>query len=87
MVLKNFYDGFKGLDAYLRAVFITGVSKFSKTSIFSGLNNLDELSYETEGAHLVGYTEAEITSHFGNNIAEIAQAESKTSEQLLEKIR
>ncbi len=87
VVLKNFYDGFKGLDAYLRAVFITGVSKFSKTSIFSGLNNLDELSYENEGALLVGYTEIEITTHFSKYIEEIAQAEKVSSEQLIEKIR
>lgn len=86
-VLKNFYDGFKGLDAYLRAVFITGVSKFSKTSIFSGLNNLDELSYESEGAQLVGYTESEIITHFKEHIADIAKAEKTTPQELLDKIR
>ncbi|MEA1916715.1 MAG: AAA family ATPase, partial [Campylobacterota bacterium] len=40
--LKNFYSIIKGADEYLKFVFITGVSKFSKVSLFSGLNNLDD---------------------------------------------
>ncbi len=84
--LKNFYDGFKGLDAYLRAIFITGVSKFSKTSIFSGLNNLDELSNEPAGAELVGYTQTEVIDYFSEYISEIARQEQQSFEQTLEKI-
>jgi len=39
IILKNFYGVLKSLDASLRAIFITGVSKFSKSTIFSGINN------------------------------------------------
>ena len=86
-VLKNFYDGFKGLDAYLRAVFITGVSKFAKTSIFSGLNNLNEISYEPEAAQLVGYSEAELMTNFAEYIEEIAHERNEKMDELLKKIR
>lgn len=75
-VLKEFYDGFKGLDAYLRCIFITGVSKFSKTSIFSGLNNLVEISYEPEAADIVGYTEEEVEKNFKEFLKDYA-AENK----------
>lgn len=86
-VLKNFYDGFKGLDPYLRAVFITGVSKFAKTSIFSGLNNLNEISYTPESAELVGYTESELRKYFDEYIREIAVETKEKPEDLIEKIR
>ncbi len=86
-VLKNFYDGFKGLDAYLKALFITGVSKFARTSIFSGLNNLNELSNEPKGAQLLGYTESEIISYFSDYLKEGAKEQGVSFEQLLGKIQ
>ena len=86
-VLKNFYDGFKGLDGYMRAIFITGVSKFTKTSIFSGLNNLNELSNEPEAAQLVGHTEEEVTSVFADYLHECASEWNESPNQVLEKIR
>ena len=85
--LKSFYDGFKGLDAFLRAVFITGVSKFSRASIFSGLNNLNELSNEPEGSQLVGYTEAELIFYFKEYIEIIAKEEGTAKSKIIEKIR
>lgn len=54
----------KDSDAYLRFVLLTGVSKFSKVSLFSGLNNLDDLSLSPRAATLCGYTEAEIRRVF-----------------------
>jgi hypothetical protein len=63
-ILKSFYEGIKSLDAYLHAVFITGVSKFSKTSIFSGINNLIDISLTPTGATLLGYTPEEIDTYF-----------------------
>ena len=86
-VLKSFYDGFKGLDEYLRCIFITGVSKFSKTSIFSGLNNLDEISYDPIAADLVGYTEQEVIKYYAPYLEECANNHSKTCDEILEKVR
>jgi hypothetical protein len=62
--LKSFYDVLKGLDEYLRAIFITGVTKFAKTSLFSGLNNLNDITIDPKAAALLGYTQQEIVTHF-----------------------
>jgi len=63
-VLKSFYDCVKGLDEYFRAIFITGVSKFSKVTIFSGLNNLNDISEDPLAATLLGYTQEELEYYF-----------------------
>jgi len=63
--LKNFYAVLKDADEYLRFVFITGVSKFSKVSLFSGLNNLDDISYMSDYATVCGYTLQEIKDFYG----------------------
>lgn len=86
-VLKSFYDGFKGLDAHLKALFITGVSKFSKASVFSGLNNLNDITNESLAAELVGYTEAELRTYFESNIVSTATKFGTSPTALLEKIR
>jgi len=59
-VLKDFYTVLKDLDPYVTFVFITGVSKFSKTSIFSGLNNLLDITLHENYATLTGITDKEI---------------------------
>ncbi len=61
-ILKSFYDVVKGLDAYWYAIFIKGISKFSKTSIFSGLNNLNDISEKPVASTLLGYTQSELIS-------------------------
>jgi hypothetical protein len=71
-ILKSFYDVIKGLDLYLRAIFITGVSKFSKTSLFSGLNNLNDITLDPRAASLLGYTDEEIDQYFADSIEEVA---------------
>lgn len=59
-VLKSLYSVIKGSDQYLRFVLLTGVSKFSKTSIFSGINNLEDITLDREYATLLGYTDQEL---------------------------
>jgi small basic protein len=61
---KAFYSVLKGLDTMLRFVFITSVSKFSKVSLFSDLNHLEDITLEEDYASIVGYTEAELTHYF-----------------------
>jgi hypothetical protein len=63
-ILKHFYSVIKGSDAFLRFVFITGVSKFSKVSIFSDLNNLIDITLMENYSALLGYTEAELQHYF-----------------------
>ncbi len=57
--LKNLYSVLKPLDQYLHLVFLTGVSKFSKVSIFSGLNQLRDITISEEFGEICGYTEKE----------------------------
>jgi len=73
-VLKQFFGVLKEQDVSgaLRLVFFTGVSKFSRVSIFSDLNNLDDLSMESEFSALLGYTEDELEKYFHNYIKEMS---------------
>jgi hypothetical protein len=63
-VLKNFYSIIKSADPYLEFMIITGVSKFSKVSVFSDLNNLNDITLNPRHATLVGYTQAELELNF-----------------------
>ncbi len=63
-ILKRFYTQLKENDAYLRFVFLTGVSKFAKVSIFSGLNNLDDISLDPPFSAICGYTQSDVETTF-----------------------
>ena len=65
-VLKNFYSVIKDSDEYIRFVFITGVSKFSKLNLFSGLNNLKDITLSREYAEICGYTHRDLETVFGD---------------------
>ncbi len=86
-VLKNFFSVLKGLDGYLRAIFVTGVTKFSKSSLFSGLNNLNDLTMDKAAATLLGYTEEEIVDFFSPYIEIIAQERNQTFENILQEMK
>lgn len=63
-VLKTFYEVIKGCDGYIKFAFITGVSKFSKVSIFSSLNNLDDITVDDRFSTLFGFTHHELKHYF-----------------------
>ncbi len=63
-ILKNFFGPLKNVSKHIRFLLITGVSKFSKVSIFSELNHLDDLTLKADYAALCGYTQAELTHYF-----------------------
>lgn len=69
-VFKGFFSTLKSFDAYLKFVFITGVSKFHKVSIFSDLNQLRDISMVENYAALCGITESEIDTYFAEEIAD-----------------
>lgn len=62
--LRNLYSVIKELDAHIHFVFLTGVSKFSKVSLFSGLNNLYDLTLVAEYSSICGYTETDVDTVF-----------------------
>ena len=86
-LLKGFYSVLKELDTLLELVFLTGVSKFSKTGIFSGLNNLVDLSMHPAFATMLGYTQEELESNFSEGIEAAAVALQLPRAQLLDKMR
>lgn len=86
-VLKNFYTVIKGLDQYLKFVFLTGISKFPKTSIFSGLNNLEDISLSSTYNSLLGYTKGELSHHFAERLGNSASMLECSLEELLEEIK
>lgn len=86
-ILKSFYGIIKGVDAHLRAVFLTGVTKFSKTSIFSGINNLNDISLDSPAAALLGYTQEEVTHYFKEYIDAFAQKSNKTSQEIMHELQ
>jgi len=62
--LRNLYSVIKGQDAHIRFAFLTGVSKFSKVSLFSGLNNLMDITVDPSFSTICGYTEADLDAVF-----------------------
>ena len=73
-VFKGFFGTLKSYDEYLQFVFITGVTKFSKVSIFSDLNQLNDISLSQQYAGICGITEAELEEGFAPEIESMAGA-------------
>ncbi|MFA5880438.1 MAG: AAA family ATPase, partial [Candidatus Margulisiibacteriota bacterium] len=86
-MLKSFYGVLKAQDANLKFIFLTGVSKFSKVSVFSDLNNLEDLTMQEKYAGLLGYTEEELRLYFKENIEIFAKKQEMQEEILLVKIK
>ena len=85
--LRPFYTVLKTYSKYLRFVFITGISKFSKVGIFSGLNNLKDISMTEQYGDIVGYTQKELEDNFGDWIEKVVFKKSINRQQLLDKIK
>ena len=73
MALRSFYTVIKGCDEYLRFVMLTGISKFSKTGVFSAMNNLNDISMDELFGAVVGYTQAELEDNFSGWIDAAAE--------------
>ncbi len=86
-ILKNFYSVLKDSDPYLELVFITGVSRFAKTSIFSDLNNITNLTMHRYAVELLGITQEELTSCFSERIVGLAKEKQLSEEALIAQIR
>jgi len=82
-LLKSFYGVLKSADAYLRFVFLTGVTKFSKVSIFSDLNQLIDISLDSRYSGICGITQTELEENFVPEIAALAETTQKTCEEAL----
>ena len=80
-ILKSFYGVEKTMDSYIQFAFFTGVTKFSKVSIFSDLNNLKDISLSNQYAEICGVSEQEIRDNFDEVVAEMAVANEISKEE------
>ena len=81
--LKAFYSVIKTCDEYIRFAFLTGVTKFSKISIFSDLNNLRDISLEEDYAGICGITQTELETNFQPEIQALAEKQKLDYSQAL----
>ena len=82
-ILKSFYGVIKGEDAHIRFAFITGVTRFDKVSIFSDLNNLNDISLSREFTAVCGITQEELESNFVPEITNMSEDNEITKEECL----
>ncbi len=87
--MKSFYGILKGarIEENLRFLFMTGVSKFSKVSVFSELNNLNDMTLDERTATLCGYTQEELEAVFDKHIESLAMYTGLAEDALLDKLR
>ncbi len=87
MILKSFCGCLKTMDRYIRFAFITGVARFSNVSIFSDINNLDDISLSEKYADICGWDEKELTSTFSPSIRQLAEKRKEDFEETLLTLR
>ena len=86
-VFKGFFSTLKSFDEYIQFVFITGVSKFHKVSIFSDLNQLRDISMSEDFAGICGITDSEISMYFTAETAAIAKRRKMSVEECRKALR
>ena len=82
-IMQNFYSPLKMLDPYLEFCFITGITKFSQLSIFSELNNLDNISMFDQYSAICGISKTELTTQMKPDVAALGEALGMTYEECL----
>ena len=85
-IMQNFYSPLKKLDPYLEFVFITGITKFSQLSIFSELNNLDNISMFDQYSAICGISKTELTTVMKPDVENLGKALGMTYEECLDEL-
>ena len=86
-ILKSIYGVAKTMDGYIQMAFFTGVTKFSKVSVFSDLNNLKDITLSHQYAEICGITEKEIRDCFDKEVAQMAEANHLTKDECYAKLK
>lgn len=86
-IMRNFYSLLKACDPYLRYVFLTGITKFSQLSIFSELNNIENISMDEPYAAICGITEDEVGTQMKEDVAWLAKQLNITADEVLTKLK
>ena len=85
--LKAFYGVLKSMDGYIKFALLTGVTKFGKVSVFSDLNNLEDISRDEAYYDICGISEKELIDNFSEDIQELADANGQTFGQACEQLK
>ncbi len=86
-VFKGFFSTLKSFDEYLHFIFITGVSKFHKVSIFSDLNQLNDISLDEDYAAMCGITQHELKHYFSSEIQLLAERQGLSVNTCMEMLQ
>ena len=86
-VFKGFFSTLKSFDEYIQFIFITGVSKFHKVSIFSDLNQLNDISLDESYAAICGITDYELKECFADEIKALSERRRLSADACLEELR
>ena len=85
--LKSVYGALKSMDGCIRFALLTGVTKFSKVSVFSDLNNLNDISMDNRYTEICGISEKELHQYFKEDIQKMADKDGVTYEDMSEHLR
>lgn len=86
-ILNQFYAVLKSFDAQLRFVMLTGISRFSKVGVFSGLNNLKDISLKVDFAGITGFSQQELEANFPDHLSRLEATFEMDREALLGELR
>ena len=84
--LQGFYSVMKAKDAYIKFGFLTGVTKIGKLSVFSGLNNLKDISMDARYTDICGISEKDLKKYFAESVKELAKANELSVEKCYEQL-
>lgn len=85
--LASIYSNFKSAAEHIRLVFLTGVSRFSKLSIFSDLNNIQDISFDNDFADICGISEAELHANFKQGISDMAEQSGVSYDEMSQRLK
>jgi len=86
-VLNNFYGVLKSSEEFIEFIFFTGVTKFSKTSIFSGLNNITDITMDSRFSEICGYTQEDLETCFSKHLDDFIKVNDISRDNLLDLVR
>ena len=86
-LLRAFYESIKQCDGAIHFALLTGITKFSKTTLFSSVNNLKDITLQDHFAAICGFTEQELTDNFAPEIEALATAQKSSVEKTLETLK
>lgn len=85
--LHGFYSVLKKTEANIQFCMLTGVTKFGKISVFSGLNNIRDISFENKYAGICGITEEELHTYFSSGVARLSETEGRDTDEIFEQLK